>query len=327
MVSDGLLEIVTRLVNNPFSLGFFATFAVNIVFVFIMIIRLRHWGKVAAWFLLLVIMNCIWAFSQCMISVMTTQTAYSFWYSLMELMLVVIMPLELWFVLTYVGKEKLLQSFGMLSFIFITSFTQIFFYWKTDITTLHDFRHVLRTPWGYQYPRGVFPVDLAVIILYVIIVIYQLTGYLSKEKNPDRRHQVFLIIIALLIPTVGGFVFQGILPIVLGVPEFPVTPLLSLFTCFIIAYALIRFGERAFSVSDALSELIHIIPGSIVILDTSYNIQSANTSFLNLVGKKEDEIIEKPFFTIVPDEPGNSSGNTKFLTSLQAVVPSLTWTR
>lgn len=296
-----MLTDITAHFTNPFTLLFFGTFLINILFVFILMIRHRRPNRTEAAFLLMMFINSVWAFTQGMLSIATTPDSYGFWYSMMELAVTIIMPTELLFVLTFVEKERLLDSFGMLSFIFFGCITQIFLYWKTNIVTIHDFRAIIHTPWGYQYPRGSFPFDLLIIVTYIAIIIYQLVAYFTREKNATRRHQIILIILSVCIPTIGGLLYQGIIPVIRHVPEFPITPPLTLVTCFIMGYVLIRYGERTFSLVTFSSELIQIIPGSIVILDAANRIQSTNPSFLELVGKKEDELLGRSFFDLAAD--------------------------
>lgn len=236
---------------------------------------------------------------------MTTGTQYMIWYSLTELFVTLLMPVYVCFILYLVGKEKKLEKPGI--FVPLVGLTVLLFflYWKTDFVTIHNFSKAITTPWGYELPRTTVPWDIFIIGAFSLFNIYQLIVYTIREKNQKRKQSSGWIIFAVLLPMIGGIIFQAIIPAITQTPEIPVASPLIVVMCLIIGTVLLRNGWEVFSLSGTPADLIHIIPGSIVTLDHYYNIQKVNPSFCDLVGKHEEDLVGKLFTTVVGDDKGN----------------------
>jgi len=297
------MDILFHILSNPYSIVFFVACIVDLVLLIVTILSKKNSGNTLSLFSLLLIIGFAWSLAQLGISI-TSGAQYMVWYSLTELFVSILMPVYVCFVLFLVGKEKNLENPLLLIPLVSLSALLLFLYWKTDFVTIHNFSKAMTTPWGYELPRTLIPWDIFIIGVFSFYDVYELISYIIQEKNQKRKQSSGWITFAVLLPIIGGIIFQGIIPTLTQTPELPVTSPLIVIMCLIIGTVLLRHGWEVFTLSGVSVDHIHIIPGSIVTLDYLYQIQNANPSFCELVGKREDEITGKLFMTVVGDETG-----------------------
>jgi PAS domain S-box-containing protein len=286
--------------TNPFFLLFVTTFVVNIILLFLIVLRRKNTGATMFWFFVLMVLSCVWAFVQIMISV-TTGASYMTWYSIMELVIVVILPVYICFVETYVGHGDHLARTPIVVMLIVPAAVLLFLYWKTDIISIHNFSKAISTSWGYQLPRQPIPWDIVIIGLYCLVAIFELVRYYFT-CDQSRKIATLFILIAFLIPIVGGMIFQGFIPAMYNTAEFPAAAPLLLLTCVVIGYVLIRYGHDVFVYKDITSDIVGIIPSPLIVLDNSQMIQVVNDAFIGLIGMPKTMLVGKEFLKIFDSE-------------------------
>jgi PAS domain S-box-containing protein len=292
---------MTEQLMNPYFLLFASTFIVNIFLLFLIVVRRRNSSSIMFWFFALMILSCIWAFIQLMVSV-TAGVSFVMWYSVMELIIVLILPVYFCFVLSYVGREHTLRSIPVLFMVMIPASVLLFLYWKTDYVNIHDFSQALSTPWGYQFPRKPIPWDIFIIGVYCLAAVVELIWYLATVKDQMRKRATVFILIAFLVPIIGGMVFQGIIPAIYNTAEFPAAAPLLLVTCVVIGYVLIRYGKDVFDYKNLSLDIVSSIPTPLLVLDESQKIQIVNTAFTSLVKQKQEALLGKEFMSLISDD-------------------------
>jgi PAS domain S-box-containing protein len=299
------MDIIVHILQRPFPAIMLVSLLLSIILFFVVLFHQKRESVALSWFTLLLALSGIWAFAQLSCTV-TEGSWYMFWYAVTELMVVLIMPVIVIFVLAVVGKEEKQKKLSFIIPVLMLSGILLFLYWKTDLIVIHDYHHMVMTAWGAQLPRKPIPWDAGIIFAFSLYSVFELIAYYLREKNAEKRISVGIIACAALLPIFGGIMFQAVYPAITGTPEIPAASPLIIVMCLIIGYVLLRRGWSAFSFNDVTSDILQIIPGSIVIVDTSHIIQNANKSFLELVGKKEEDVVGKPFVSIVCDEAGGA---------------------
>ncbi|HUD19975.1 MAG TPA: ATP-binding protein [Patescibacteria group bacterium] len=294
------MDTLLTIFPNPYAIGFFLIFIANIIFAGYVYSRKRSSSeRTIFWFSFLILMSGGWALGQYGLSSSTTTAPYGFWYAFTELMIVLLMPVYVCFILSFVGKVKVIERFDAVGLLVSSMTVLLYIYWKTDIITIHNFALAVKMPWGYEYPRGPVPWDLFIILFYIGYMLFELLSYYRSVKNPIERRQIGLIAFALMLPSVGGIIFQGILPMALKIPELPATPPLILLMCIIVGYTLLRYGTRVFSLTEVSADILQLIPDSLLVLDSSFCIQTANSSAAKLMGVRVENLIGKPLESLL----------------------------
>lgn len=299
------MDILLTFIQHPIGVVLFVTFFANTILLGVFLQKKRQKWDTVSWFSLLLFFSCIWALSQAIYAVMTGW-GFLFWYGMTELMVACIMPVFVLFVLSYVGKS---EKFKRLSFIIpLITFSGVllFLYWQTSVVVDHDFSKIFSSPWGYQLPRGPVPWDAIIILLFSLYGVYELISYYFQEKDVRKKRSVAVIIFAVLLPIVGGTVFQAIIPALTNGPEIVVASPLILVMCFIIGNVLLRQGWEVFNSNNFTSDLLNIDPNAIIILNLAQNIEVVNTSLCALLGKNQGELIGNPFTSLVLGETEKS---------------------
>ncbi len=285
------MDTLLNIFPNPYAIVFFAIFVANVLFAgYVYSKRGSSNERTIFWFSFMMLVSSGWALGQFGMSFATTAAPYGLWYSFTELAVAFLMPVYVCFVLSFVGKGKVIARFDFMAFVLGTTAALLYVYWRTDIITIHNFALAIKMPWGYEYPRGPVPWDLFVIGSYVCYMLFELFSYYAGVKDPVKKHQIGLITLAIMIPSVGGIIFQGVLPVFFKVAELPVTPPLIFLTSIIVGYTLIRYGTGVFSLTEASVDILQMIPDSLFILDPSLHIQMANPSAAKLLGVRVEEL-------------------------------------
>ncbi len=95
--------------------------------------------------------------------------------------------------------------------------------------------------WGHNYIYGIMYAPLVAYIMgYTILGLIFCYRFYSRTKGKKEKIQAKLLIVAISIPVVGGFLSQG-LPPLMGLEIFPLTTTLTTLSAVIISYAMIKY--------------------------------------------------------------------------------------
>ncbi len=171
-------------------------------------------------------------------------------------------------------KNRLIHNKILLFIVYLPAFIFIFI----SFTTTWISQGAELTWWGYNLVRGplYIPYTICFIAFYVILGLLLCIRYYFNIKNLEKKIQIKFLILAILIPLVGGILTQ-IIPLLIGVKIIPMTSILTTFTALIIAYAILKhelMTTKFFSVYNKLVASFLIIVLLVVIIGVFSLIQS-----------------------------------------------------
>lgn len=220
---------------------------------------------------------------------------FHFWNNLMLGTLVFIPILQLYYAIAFIGKGSLISKFHFILLCYTPAFIFLYLLWKTDLIEVNDITRAILSEWGYTIKPGPF---FNLFILYhlsfYIPTYFLIARFYNQVQNKLKKRQTILIILAMSIPTIGGVVFQGILPSFFGFPSFPAAAPLVTITALIISYAITKYGVYIFNPLNLTSTLLQTISEAVVTFNTSYQIEYLNPAAQNLLGVSKQQLIGSP---------------------------------
>ena len=144
--------------------------------------------------------------------------------------------------------------------------------------------YILRGP--LYLPFTLYIVGYTTAGLFIIVRHYLKSG-LEKEKT-----KVKLLIIATVIPLTGGLLSQ-VLPEALGFEFMRITTPLTIISAVVIAYAISKHELIKVTPGAVADRILETMTDYIIVADNDRKIRLANSSILNMLGKKKDELLGK----------------------------------
>ncbi len=165
-------------------------------------------------------------------------------------------------------------------------------------------------------PLSSFNFTFVIILTFLSICLY-IRIIFSNNFDNLKKKQAGLILIGILIPFLAFIIINLAFPII--IPNFTVLDLTTLgliITCIIIGYAMWRYELFSIDFSTASEKIFASISDYLILTDPDDKILLTNQQLLNLIGYKEDELLEKSLEVLIsPDHVGKlSTYRSKFLT-------------
>lgn len=191
------------------------------------------------------------------------------------------------------------------------------------------------TQWGFVLiPGPVYPVFTMSLIIYVLLGLAVCIQWYLGTKDPQEKNQARLLIIAESIPLIGGFLMQ-VLPSILGYQLIPLTSTLTTVSAVIISFAMLRYGLMTITPEIAAKDIVDTMPEFLLILNPEQNIVLVNRSIILALGYGQDELIGKPFQSLLPDKslltetinsrPSFENFSSEVMTKTGEIIPVLAY--
>ncbi len=261
---------------------------------------LRKRGHVFNWFSAMLAASAWWAMAYGFELASSTLDAMLFWIKIEYIGISTLPSLFLIFCYVFIGRTNRLVSltfialFGYSLITYLAVFTNEYhhlFYASTSVDRSGPFPllAIEAGPWYHIHT----------IIFYLLVII----GYWALIDNMRQTRKVFrkqnrLLVIGTLVPLLVnfGYIFFDLRPY----GHLDLTPLAFLFTSFIIAIGLLRFG--LFDISPmARSRVIAEMSDGVVVLDAFQRIIDYNDAFFELANEGERELIGMDIHELVTD--------------------------
>ncbi len=286
---------------NPFALLSLLAIVVNLSLIILIQVKGTK-NEANRWFVLLLVALIIWGVGEFFGRLSTTAEASSFWGYIGVPGWIFISVVFFSFVLTYIGKKSILENrFGRF-IIFGPGLVFLFLSWNTNLISNNDISTSIKVPWGWDdlTVAPYFWVFVVWLESFFLISVYLLTRFYFKLRDEVRKKQTLLIIIAVLIPIIGGSLTDAILPI-FNIQVVPIAILLTSVMGMIVTYATIRF--RLFVISPTLTAktIVDTMSEALVVISPAHEIEQVNKATLDLLGFKDGELVGKSIRRIIPD--------------------------
>ena len=285
---------------NPFALISLAAAVINFSLVVLILIKAEK-NESNRWFRLLLAAIILWSMSEFLARSSGTAEGYLFWGFIGRPGWVFIPVILFGFVLSYTGKDLFKNSlYWYLTFGPPLAF--LFFAWNTNLISNNSLADTFRVPWGWETTpvAPYFWVFIFWLETFLISSVAILTRYYFKTSDEIRKKQTLLIIIAVLIPIIGGSITDAILPI-FNIQILPVAVLLTSVMSVVVTYAILRFGLFVINPTLTAKTIIDTMSESLIVLGPRNTIEQINKSTSDLLGYKKDELIGKSIRRILPD--------------------------
>ncbi len=197
-------------------------------------------------------------------------------------------------------KNKMISNRFFLFLLYIPPiffiFAGFFTNWITSSTEL--------SWWGNYLIRGIVFIPYSLfLVIYIVIGLLLCINYFRSLDSLEKKIQIKFLILAILIPLIGGILTQ-IIPIIFKFKIIPLTSILTTFSAFIISYAIIKhdlLSTKFFSVYNKLIAsfiivvLLSIIIGAFSIVQSRDMLESSigegTVISLNTIMEKIDNAI------------------------------------
>lgn len=213
------------------------------------------------------------------------------------------------FIIIFTGRNDLFKSKKLIFLLYTPS---IFFVAIEQISPIR----LNSSMWPYWYAL------VSYIMLFMLISLLFCFKYKKKTKNNELKKQMTLIIIALLIPFIGGLFFE-LIPRILSIQITSLTTSFSTIMVLIIIYAIVKYNFmvplklRLKITEEKYKNLFNTIPDSIILISDKGNIIEINDSAVKNWNQQKNEIIGKNICSI-----DKKNGNNERLKILKRAVSS-----
>lgn len=191
-----------------------------------------------------------------------------------------------------------------------------------DWTTRAVYTHVtFGAVTGYKVVGGYlwWPVYGSILALLVLSIIL-LFRYRTRTTEPLERERVGYVILAALIPLVGGFVTEWLIPYKGIRPPVNSLTLLMVMTA-VIAYAVSKRGLMSTLLAAVGGTIVSMLGDPVLVLDSKGFIETVNQATCDLTGYTEDELHGAELSKLFPGE-SRSAEVADALTAGAANIPS-----
>ena len=232
-----------------------------------------------------------------------SKEVFEFWNYWDLFALALVPPMELSYALAFTGREEILKKLPSVLLFYIPAFIILFLLWNTNLLEVNDFSQAILTPWGYFIKPGEYlNLFTAYHIAYYIPAYILMLRFYQITKDKLKKKQALLIIIAISIPTIGGVLFQGILPGVFSLPAFPASSPLVTITNLIITYAMLKYSLTIFNPVVLASLVFQTMKEGVLGISQLFTIEYLNHGALKLLGYPFETIVGAPLKTFFQDE-------------------------
>jgi PAS domain S-box-containing protein len=293
---------------NPFALLSLSAVIIDAAFLYLLISKGLQ-APANRWFAIEFIALLIWGVAEVLSRLSANPAGARYWGALNMVGWDFVGPLLLGFTLVYTNNEKFLSSLFRQALLFGPAFVFLFLNLTTDlIYNTPDLSKFQRFYYGWDGPVGpLFLVVIAWIDALIFISLWILYKYWRKVKDPIKKKQVGLFIIAILIPGVGGSLTNGLLfglKETLGVVPFPSAIFLSSTTAIIITYAILKYQFFTVNPATIVTNIVGTMNEILIVLNPHHYIEFANEAVGKVLGHKKENLVGQSFKPYLgPDWP------------------------
>jgi len=217
------------------------------------------------------------------------------------------------FTLTYVGKEYLVESLLKKFLVFAPVIIFLFIVWNTNLISLHNLDKFEVRPWGWSTNLGkLFPVFVIWLEFYFISSLVFLARHYLRTVDPVRKKQTLLVIIALLVPLLGGSITDAFIPImnIMIATNIEIPGLAIVLTSImgaITTYSILRYKLFVINPATHFENIVRTMNEALIVFNLGNLIEFTNNTVERWFGFKADELKNKKVETLIRDEENLAS--------------------
>lgn len=235
------------------------------------------------WFRIIILIGVCGGFIQAFATASSSELSFQLIYGILFFEALV-SPMLIYFALLFTEKGILLRSVLVNILILAPTIAFEILLEGTDLMLMHDFAHVIRTPWGYQPSWGpLLGLLSAFFSTYALAALIILGTYLRQIKDKDKRKGIILMMIGLVLPSLGG-VMSGIVSAgIMKTVHFPGEIIGWALESAFILFAIKKYSLFTLDVVSLAKDIIGITPEAVVVLDNRRYIKMLNQAARSLL--------------------------------------------
>jgi len=286
---------------NAFALLSLLAVAINVVLIFLIASRSQQ-APASRWFILTLCCLIIWGITEALSRFSVISEAGVLWEIMGLLGWGFMAPVFLAFTLVYVGDDKFLRSGVRQLLLFGPAFFFLMVGWNTDLITNWHADQWQRVYYGWEAAEASYfwVVILWLESLFVTSLVF-LFQYWRKQKEAVKRKQTAIIIIAVLIPIIGGSITNAILPI-LDIQVFQAAVLLTSVMGLLITYAILKYGLFEIKPTAVVSNIVETMNEILIVLNTTHTIEFANKAVVTVLNYKKEDLVGQHFREVLKSD-------------------------
>jgi PAS domain S-box-containing protein len=202
------------------------------------------------------------------------------------------------FALVYAEKNKALRNPLTYIVIFLPATLISYMYLFTNMAV----RGYITMPYGNASRTTVWVMPFVILsFVYQMISAYFIMSSSLRSKNPIILKRGSLIVFAIMLATLGGFITNAILPQVFKIRWFPPQAITGTCVfCLLTFIAIRRYSLFAITPDQAIDAILETTSGAIMAVDVGFKVSFANQSASTLLNSPSEEKIRgsslKDFF-------------------------------
>jgi PAS domain S-box-containing protein len=143
---------------------------------------------------------------------------------------------------------------------------------------------------------------LPVLYQFIMLLICLFIGIKSLKQISDlqKKQQIRIVLAGLIIPVLVSLVYEFSNIIGITMPDIPLSSMMVI-TLFL-GFALWRYDLFGIDLFTAMEQIVEIMPDSLVITDTAFNIKNINSAVQKLTGLDKSVLMEASLQNILKDD-------------------------
>ena len=286
---------------NPFTLLSLIAVVVNLSLLILISLKGAK-NEANRWFSLLLLFIVLWGVSEFLVRMSGFAEGSIFWGFVGRPGWVFVSVILFSFALTFIGKANITRSRLYQLLVFGSGFIFLFLSWNTNLISNNNLSDTFKVPWGWDTAPvapyfWVFTLWLEAFLIGSVVL---LSNFYFKTKEEIRKRQTAFIVIAILIPIIGGSITDAFLPI-FDIQVMPVAILLTSVMSIIVTYAITRYSLFVISPQLTAKTLIDTMSEALLVTGPSHKIEQVNKATLDLLGYQKKDLIGQDVRKILPD--------------------------
>jgi len=264
--------------------------AVIIALVFIPLRRIGLRNRTAFWLAIFMFFSLLAAIGGAFRAASADQHTYMFWFYFFEPAYLLIEPIFLVLVLTYIDRQDLLYRPLTWLAIFGTTFFMLPIAGSTHLLSDPSLAHHYSFGYTDNPPGGPAIAALAIwsLVLSLVALLLLVGHYRQVKTIPSRRRQAQLFLLATLIPMVVGYVWDGVLP--MFHIQLPINPLLALTQISLLTYAIYRYRLLSIDPTALADTILETVHESVITINANHEIEYLNDAARRLFRVRPNKV-------------------------------------
>jgi len=283
-----MTDLINNFGSNIYLLIFFVSILINVALLVIILDR-KSSAFALYWFSLLLLLGTMSAVAAFALSLSSSPASFEFWNTINQICISWIPPTILFFGIAFVNKEKLLRNLFFMSGSCTPAVVFLYLFLKTDLLQNQNFSDATWTPWGIQAGNGPLAVLIGLYFIFYLTIVYGfLIDFYKHTVDKTKKKQILLITLALLIPTISGLIFQGVLPRFVDFAIFPTAIVSTALMSVVIGYALVKYGIEIFDPYEELKKKTTELAEKVEEIEKQkVDLEKAKNSMQNLLNEEK----------------------------------------